>query len=99
MSTQITVRLPDELAIALGEAAAALKCSRAEVVRQAIEQYLEDFWQMVVTGGHAGEPVHGGTTDVAEPPVTGRGRGSGVHAGCTIPCMVAAAATRLPGHP
>ncbi|MYD91481.1 MAG: ribbon-helix-helix protein, CopG family [Caldilineaceae bacterium SB0662_bin_9] len=43
MSTQITVRLPDELAIALGEAAAALKCSRAEVVRQAIEQYLEDF--------------------------------------------------------
>lgn len=43
MSTQITVRLPDEQTMALDEAAAALKRSRAEVVRQAIEQYLEDF--------------------------------------------------------
>jgi predicted DNA-binding protein len=43
MSTQITVRLPDEQTVALDEAAAALKRSRAEVVRQAIEQYLEDF--------------------------------------------------------
>ena len=43
MSTQITVRLPDEQTVALDEAATALKLSRAEVVRQAIEQYLEDF--------------------------------------------------------
>ncbi len=43
MSTQITVRLPDEQTVALDEAATALKRSRAEVVRQAIEQYLEDF--------------------------------------------------------
>ena len=43
MPTQITVRLPDEQTVALDEAAAALKRSRAEVVRQAIEQYLEDF--------------------------------------------------------
>lgn len=43
MSTQITVRLPDEQTVALDEAAAALKRSRAEVVRQAIAQYLEDF--------------------------------------------------------
>ena len=43
MSTQITVRLPDEQTVALDEAAAALKRSRAEVVRQAIEHYLEDF--------------------------------------------------------
>ncbi|MYC62523.1 MAG: ribbon-helix-helix protein, CopG family [Caldilineaceae bacterium SB0661_bin_34] len=48
MSTQITVRLPDEQAVALGEAAAALKRSRAEVVRQAIEQYLEEFDDMSV---------------------------------------------------
>jgi transposase len=43
MSTQITVRLPDEQAVALDAAAAALKRSRAEIVRQAVEQYLEDF--------------------------------------------------------
>lgn len=43
MSTQITVRLPDEQTAALDAAAAALKRSRAEIVRQAVEQYLEDF--------------------------------------------------------
>ena len=43
MSTQITVRLPEELAVALDAAAAALKRSRAEIVCQAVEQYLEDF--------------------------------------------------------
>ncbi|MYC34948.1 MAG: ribbon-helix-helix protein, CopG family [Chloroflexi bacterium] len=43
MSTQITVRLPDEQTAALNAAAAALKRSRAEIVRQAVEQYLEDF--------------------------------------------------------
>ena len=43
MSTQITVRLPDGQTAALDVAAAALKRSRAEVVRQAVEQYLEDF--------------------------------------------------------
>ena len=43
MSTQVTVRLPDEQTEALDAAAAALKRSRAEIVRQAVEQYLEDF--------------------------------------------------------
>ena len=43
MPTQITVRLPDEQTAALDAAAAALKRSRAEIVRQAVEQYLEDF--------------------------------------------------------
>lgn len=43
MSTQITVRLPDAQTAALDAAAAALKRSRAEIVRQAVEQYLEDF--------------------------------------------------------
>ena len=40
---QITARVPDELAEALDAAAAALKRSRADVVRQALERYLEDF--------------------------------------------------------
>lgn len=48
MSTQITVRLPDEQTAALDAAAAALKRSRAEVVRQAVEQYLEDFGDLSV---------------------------------------------------
>ena len=41
--TQITARVPDELAEALDEAATQLKRSRAEVIRQALERYLEDF--------------------------------------------------------
>ena len=48
MSTQITVRLPEEQAVALDAAAAALKRSRAEIVRQAVEQYLEDFDDLAV---------------------------------------------------
>ena len=43
MPTQITVRLPDEQVAALDAAAKALKRSRAEVIRQAVEKYLEDF--------------------------------------------------------
>ena len=41
--SQITARLPDELVAALDRAAHELNRSRAEVVRQAIERYLEDF--------------------------------------------------------
>ena len=40
---QITARVPDELGAALDTAAAQLKRSRADIVRQAIERYLEDF--------------------------------------------------------
>ncbi len=40
---QITTRVPDELAEALDAAAGRLKRSRAAVVRQALERYLEDF--------------------------------------------------------
>ena len=43
MVTQITARVPDDLAAALDAAAAQLKRSRANVVRQALELYLEDF--------------------------------------------------------
>ena len=41
--SQITARLPDDLVAALDHAAKALHRSRADVVRQAIEAYLEDF--------------------------------------------------------
>ena len=41
--TQITARVPEELVEALDAAAAVLKRSRADVVRQALERYLEDF--------------------------------------------------------
>lgn len=41
--SQITARLPDELVVSLDNAATALNRTRAEVVRQAIEYYLEDF--------------------------------------------------------
>ena len=40
---QITARVPDHLVKALDEAAAELKRSRADIVRQALERYLEDL--------------------------------------------------------
>ena len=43
LMSQITARLPDELVVSLDNAATALNRTRAEVVRQAIEYYLEDF--------------------------------------------------------
>lgn len=41
--SQITARVPDALVEALDAAAAELKRSRADIVRQALERYLEDF--------------------------------------------------------
>lgn len=41
--SQITARLPDELVRQLDDAAGRLRRSRADVVRQAIEAYLDDF--------------------------------------------------------
>ena len=41
--SQITARLPDTIVDALDAAASRLKRSRAEIVRQAVERYLEDF--------------------------------------------------------
>ena len=40
---QITARVPDDLAKALDDAAAELKRSRADIIRQALERYLEDL--------------------------------------------------------
>ncbi len=41
--TQITARLPDELVARMDEAAARLRRSRAQLVRQAIEYYMDDL--------------------------------------------------------
>ena len=57
MSIQITVRLPDEQTAALDAAAAALKRSRAEVVRQAVAQYLEDFDDLSVAVERLRDPA------------------------------------------
>lgn len=40
---QITARLPDDVVTALDHAAKTLHRSRANIIRQAIEAYLEDF--------------------------------------------------------
>ena len=45
---QITARVSNEVAEALDAAAATLKRSRAEVIRQALEIYLEDFDDLTV---------------------------------------------------
>ncbi|MDT8442732.1 MAG: ribbon-helix-helix protein, CopG family [Desulfuromonadales bacterium] len=41
--SQITARLPDEVVQALDRAAQTLHRSRADIIRQAIEAYIEDF--------------------------------------------------------
>lgn len=41
--TQITARIPDNLAREIDEAASQLKRSRAQVVRMALEYYLKDL--------------------------------------------------------
>ena len=45
---QITARVSDEVAEALDAAAATLNRSRAAVIRQALESYLEDFDDLTV---------------------------------------------------
>ncbi|MDE0357423.1 MAG: ribbon-helix-helix protein, CopG family [Gammaproteobacteria bacterium] len=47
--TQITARVSDTLVTALDAAARGLNRSRAEIVRQALERYLEDFDDLTVT--------------------------------------------------
>ena len=41
--TQITARIPDDLAREIDAAASELKRSRAQIVRMALEYYLEDL--------------------------------------------------------
>jgi transposase len=40
---QISVKLPDDLTAALDEAATQLHRTRSELIRQAVEHYLDDF--------------------------------------------------------
>ena len=54
--TQITARLPDEVVDALDEAASRLKRSRAELIRQAIERYLEEFDDLSVAVDRLRDP-------------------------------------------
>lgn len=57
---EIIARVPDELAAALDAAAAALQSNRAAVVRQALEQYIEDFDDLTAAAERlrdAGDPV------------------------------------------
>ena len=46
--SQITARVPDELVKALDSAASELKRSRADVIRLALERYIEDFDDLTV---------------------------------------------------
>ena len=54
--TQITARLPNEVVDALDEAANRLKRSRAEIIRQAIERYLEEFDDLSVAVDRLRDP-------------------------------------------
>ena len=46
--TQVTARLPDAVVDELDAAASQLRRSRAEIIRHAIERYLEDFDDLAV---------------------------------------------------
>jgi RHH-type transcriptional regulator, rel operon repressor / antitoxin RelB len=58
--TQITARLPEDLVAALDDAASQLRRSRADVVRQAIEYYLDDFEDVAAAIQGAAGPVRPG---------------------------------------
>jgi RHH-type transcriptional regulator, rel operon repressor / antitoxin RelB len=55
--TQITARLPAGLAAALDAAASQLRCTRADVVRQAIEVYLDDFEDLAAANQALQDPA------------------------------------------
>lgn len=54
--TQITVLLPDSVVDGLDQAASQLRRSRADIVRQAVECYLEDFDDLSVAIGRLCDP-------------------------------------------
>ena len=53
---QITTRLPDPVVDALDAAASRLRRSRAEIVRQAVERYLEDIDDLSVASERLQDP-------------------------------------------
>lgn len=54
---RITARLPDTLIEALDAAAMHLKRSRADIVREALEQYLEEFNDLTVSLERLRDPI------------------------------------------
>ncbi len=54
--TQITARMPTTVVNALDATARRLKRSRAEIVRQAVERYLEDFEDLSVAVDRLRDP-------------------------------------------
>ena len=54
--SQITARISDELVSELDRAAAQLHRSRAEIVRQALEHYLEDFRDLSLAAQRLQDP-------------------------------------------
>jgi transposase len=54
--SQVTARLPDDLVRALDAAARDLNRSRAEVIRQAVERYIEDFDDLSVAVDRLRDP-------------------------------------------
>ena len=54
--TQITARVPQPVVDALDAAAAQLKRSRAQVVREALERYLEDYDDLAVALARLRDP-------------------------------------------
>ncbi len=55
--TQISARLPDAVVASLDAAASRLRRSRADVVRQAVEYYLDDFEDIVHALGVLQDPA------------------------------------------
>lgn len=53
---QITTRLPDTIVDALDTVASRLRRSRAEIVRQAVERYLEDLEDLEVASERLQDP-------------------------------------------
>jgi len=54
---QITARIPDELSHALDKAAHELNRNRAEVIRQALGYYLEDYEDLARALEHLKDPA------------------------------------------
>ena len=54
---QVTVRLPDTVVEVLDSAAVRLDLSRAEIIRQVVERYLEDFDDLSVAIDRLRDPT------------------------------------------
>ncbi len=55
--TQVTARLPDSMVEMLDSAASQMHCNRAEVIRHAIDRYLEDFGDLSIAIGRLRDPT------------------------------------------